>query len=371
MMQAYNLIMLGQEKNDLQYMEKLLREGKKQEALPLLAEYLQKNPNSAQGWWLLGLTVSDPKRQIECMERVLRIDPSSVLAQAHLEKLKENESISVQVPPFVESVSFDKPESVSVQRTKQELKPPSAQKTTPASKTNSLLLQYVVIAVLVCVILVVLGFAAITLLRGGVLNQSAQPAEFTQISLPPTWTPQPTATRITNQQLFQASATPVLPILNLNAAPTIPVPRSQVGPSNGYYAPNFSLNNVNNNVTTSLNDYEGQAVIIFFWATWCQYCKAEMPAVQMIYQAYKDKGLTVLAVDVGESASMARSYRDAHFLTFPILDDAGHDVASTYQVTGFPTFFFVDPSGVISSINVGSVGYWGFDKKVKAMLSLP
>jgi peroxiredoxin len=157
----------------------------------------------------------------------------------------------------------------------------------------------------------------------------------------------------------------------LEVPPTSSVPRSQIGPRNGYYAPNFSLNNVNTNATTSLSDYEGQAVIIFFWATWCPYCKAEMPSIEMIYKAYADKGLTVLAVDVAEDASMARKYRDAHSLTFPILDDAGRDVSSKYEVTAFPTFFFVDPSGVISFINIGSVGYWGIDNKVKTMLGLP
>ena len=177
----------GQDKKDLQYLEQLLREGKKQEALPLLAEYLQQNPNSAQGWWLLGLTVSDPKRQIECMERVLRIDPSSVLAQAHLEKLRENETISIPIPPFVESVSFEEPEVISFQLPKQDSKPLPVHKPALVAKTNSRVLQYVVIALLVCVVLVVLGFATILLLQGGISNQSVQPLAYTQISmLPPT-----------------------------------------------------------------------------------------------------------------------------------------------------------------------------------------
>jgi peroxiredoxin len=157
----------------------------------------------------------------------------------------------------------------------------------------------------------------------------------------------------------------------LAVPPTSSVPRSRIGPYNGYYAPDFRLKNINGNVTTSLSDYEGQAVIIFFWATWCPYCKAEMPAMQMVYDAYKDKGLTVLAVDVGENASLGGSYRDAHALTFPILNDAGNDVASTYKVTAYPSHFFVDPSGVISSVTIGGLDYWALANKVKGMLNLP
>ena len=97
----------------------------------------------------------------------------------------------------------------------------------------------------------------------------------------------------------------------------------------------------------------------------------EMPEVQKIYQAYKNQGFVVLAVDVGESAGRARKYRDAHSLTFPILNDDNSDVSSKYHVTGFPTHFFVDPSGVIASVNVGTLNYAGLNTMVRAMLNLP
>lgn len=154
-----------QGKIDLQYIEQLLREGKKQEALPLLAGYLQQNPNSVQGWWLLGLTVSDPKRQIECMERVLLIDPASVLAQAQLEKLKEEISIPSPAPPFVNPVSLQEPEAISPQLPKQESKLPIAQKTTPIVKMKSHAFQYIILSLLACVVLVVLGFVVTMLLQ--------------------------------------------------------------------------------------------------------------------------------------------------------------------------------------------------------------
>lgn len=158
--------MATQGKIDLQYIEQLLREGKKQEALPLLAGYLQQNPNSAQGWWLLGLTVSDPKRQIECMERVLLIDPASVLAQAQLEKLKEEISIPSLAPSSsVNPVSLQEPEAISPQLSKQESKVPIAQKTTPIVKVKSHAPQYIIFGLLACVVFAVLGFVVIMLLQ--------------------------------------------------------------------------------------------------------------------------------------------------------------------------------------------------------------
>ena len=171
MVPIYNLIMTEQDKTDLQSVERLLKEGRKQEALSLLAGYLQQNPNSAQGWWLLGLTVSDPARQIECMERVLLIDPASVLAQVRLEKLREEVSIPPPIPPFVEPISFEEPEVSSPQLPKQDPKPPAAQKNIPISKTKNSVFQYVVISVLAFVVLVVLGFAVMMFLQNAP-NQS-------------------------------------------------------------------------------------------------------------------------------------------------------------------------------------------------------
>ena len=157
--------MAGQDKTDLQFVEKLLREGKKQEALPLLAGYLQQNPNSAQGWWLLGLTVSDTKQQIECMERVLLIDPTSVIAQVRLEKLREEISIPTPISPFVEPISFNEPEVISTQPLQQEQQPLSVQKPAPIVKSKNRMLQYVLLGVLACVLLVVLVFVAMMFLR--------------------------------------------------------------------------------------------------------------------------------------------------------------------------------------------------------------
>jgi peroxiredoxin len=364
------------EKGDdaLKHVEKLLREGKKQEALALLVGYVKQHPNSIQGWWQLSFIVPDVRQQIDCVERVLRLDSGSVLAQSRLEILR-NDLLPVPIPPFVETESFLEPQPVPVPQPEQEKKTPVTQKTSagkkpaPAKKKNNSALQYVVIGVMACLVVAALGVGAVMIFRNMNPSQPAQPASFTQISLPPTWTPQPTPTRNATITPYPTMTPVVIPTLAVT--PTSTVPRSRIGPYNGYYAPDFSLKNINDNVTTSLSNYEGQAVIVFFWATWCPHCKAEMPAMQMVYDAYKNKGLTVLAVEVGENASLGGSYRDAHALTFPILNDAGRDVASTYQVTAFPSHFFVDPSGVISSVTIGGLDYWALTNKVKGMLNLP
>lgn len=361
--------MAEQDGNNLQHAEQLLREGRKQEARTVLVECVRSNPSSIRGWWMLSFALTEPKQQIECVERVLRLNPKYTPAHARLEKLKGNVFVEPSASPFVDSTSQ---QPITDKFAKQNIPPPA-----PRKKTNSMVFQYAVLAVMACVSMGILGVAAVVILRerSSVPMQSAppvQPTAITPLSLPPTWTPVTTVTAtailIATQTPFPTDAPVSTPTVNV--LPTIAIPKSKINPVKGSYAPDFSLTNVDNNEQVKLSNYRGRAVIIFFWATWCQYCKAEMSSMQMVYQAYEAQGLTVLAVDVGESAALARNYRKAHSLTFPVLNDSSSDVSSKYRVTSFPAHFFINQSGIVSSISIGALDYLELNKKVRAMLNL-
>jgi peroxiredoxin len=344
----------------LKQAEQHLRMGNKRAALSLLTEYLHQFPNSAKGWWMMSFAVPNQATQIECLERVLELSPNSASALARLQKLKDSTGVS----PFIETGNA-------------KLQPSSEQKPSQPKlrgRQNNQILQYSVLGVMICVAASVLGFAGMLLFngRGSVPMQAAPVAQgtssYSEISLPPTWTP-------TASPTLAASLTPPPLMTSLPATPTLyllqtSVAKAKVGVSRGYYAPDFSLTSVSDNRTVSLYDFKGKGVIVFFWATWCRYCNAEMPAMQMLYETYESQGLMVLGVDVGESASKGRAYKEKNSITFPILNDAGNNVAATYQVTGFPTHYFIDPNGVITSINIGGMDYWALAEKVKGMLNI-
>jgi peroxiredoxin len=96
-------------------------------------------------------------------------------------------------------------------------------------------------------------------------------------------------------------------------------------------------------------------VLINFWATWCSPCRAEMPAIQRRYDALKDQGFTVLAVDDNEAAQDVTAFAQAYELTFPILLDPGETVVGLYRVYAFPTTFIVDQQGVIQKLHIGAL----------------
>jgi peroxiredoxin len=329
--------------NTLQQAEQLLKSGNRQAALPILTEYLRQNPGSERAWWMLSFAINDSGKQQECVKRVLQINPQNSAARARLEKLNGISST---------------PKSAS----------------SPSNRRGRIL-QYTVLSIMGCVVAGLVGYSGI-LFAQRYNAVPLQPAQATstfvqQLSLPATWTPTPTASLIPTNTLN-------VPVTSVNQTLTpnpllkteTPVPRSRVGPYAGYYGPSFGLMDVHTKKTVHLSDYEGRPVVIYFWATWCTICRTEMASMEAAYKGYQDEGLVFLAVDVGESAARAREYSDAMGLTFPILDDSNKSIARKYEIIGFPTFYFVETSGVISSVNVGGMDYWSFNIRVRQLLKL-
>ncbi len=103
----------------------------------------------------------------------------------------------------------------------------------------------------------------------------------------------------------------------------------------------------------SLSSYKGQAVWLTFGASWCAACKSEAPDIEAAYQAFKAKGVVVLAVNISEDSATVRDYSNRVGLTFPAIADPDTRIASAYRVNGIPAHFFIDKSGVMSSVKTG------------------
>ena len=88
-------------------------------------------------------------------------------------------------------------------------------------------------------------------------------------------------------------------------------------------------------------------VLINFWATWCGYCVEEMPDFVKLQEAQQDKGFTVLAVNVGESAAQASAFAKRHGLNFPVLLDEDMAVSQAYGLVGIPSSYLVDSGGKV------------------------
>ena len=126
-------------------------------------------------------------------------------------------------------------------------------------------------------------------------------------------------------------------------------------PTEGEKAPDFALVDARDpSKVVKLSDYRGKAVILNWFASWCDPCKNEIPEFQAAQEKLGDQ-LVVLGVDYLEQPADAVGILDKFGATYPAVLDGAGTVARHYRVTYMPTTFFIDKDGVLRVIKTGEV----------------
>ena len=126
--------------------------------------------------------------------------------------------------------------------------------------------------------------------------------------------------------------------VNFKAIPVLQ-PMKDVAPT-----PEFSLVTPEGK-KISLKDFRGKTIFLNFWATWCVPCREEMPAIEKLYQEYKDDNFVVLAVNVKDRKQEAVAFIKELKLTYPVALDPEAEVAQLYGAWGLPTTYLIGPKG--------------------------
>lgn len=108
--------------------------------------------------------------------------------------------------------------------------------------------------------------------------------------------------------------------------------------------------------TFSNASLNGRVTLLQFWATWCPVCRGDQSAVDNIQSMFADQGLTVIAIDVGESEATVRSYLQASPRSCPVVVDSGHSLAARFGVHGYPHYVLIDAEGNIAGTQSGGGG---------------
>ena len=95
----------------------------------------------------------------------------------------------------------------------------------------------------------------------------------------------------------------------------------------------------------SLKDFRGKIVFLNFWASWCVPCREEMPAMERLYQEFKDKNFVVFAVSVKDRKQDAIDFAKELKLTYPLALDPEGQVGVLYGAWGLPTTYLIGPKG--------------------------
>ena len=95
----------------------------------------------------------------------------------------------------------------------------------------------------------------------------------------------------------------------------------------------------------ALKDFRGKVVLLNFWASWCAPCRDEMPAMEKLYQEFKDKNFVILAVAVKDSKQDTSKFVKELNLTYPIVLDTDAKVGQEYGAWGLPATYLIGPKG--------------------------
>jgi len=126
-------------------------------------------------------------------------------------------------------------------------------------------------------------------------------------------------------------------------------------PETGQPAPDFALVDARDpSKVVKLSDFRGKAVVLNWYASWCDPCKKEIPAFIAAEQALNGE-LVILGVNFLEPRDKAVSILDDLGATYPAVLDGGGEVAEHYRVTGMPTTFFIDKEGILRVQSRGEV----------------
>ena len=118
----------------------------------------------------------------------------------------------------------------------------------------------------------------------------------------------------------------------------------------------------------SLADLKGRPVVVNFWASWCEPCKDEAPAIQAAHRRLQQAGGTVLGVTVSDASEDSKAFMREHGLTFPSLRDVDDELGEDFGTTGVPETFVIDREGRISAISRGQVHEGFLEREVGKVL---
>ena len=166
--------------------------------------------------------------------------------------------------------------------------------------------------------------------------------------------------------LIPLAAVPVLVLLAYGFRVN---PRDIPSPLVGRPAPAFALTTFAGQ-PLSLESLRGRVVVLNFWASWCYpACYDEAPTLERSWRAYRERGVTVMGVDIQDTAEKAQKFIGDFTLTFPNAPDPAGKISIDYGVYGVPETFFIDRRGRIRAKHVGAVTDEIFRAHVEPLLA--
>src|SRR5271166_5416988 len=120
-------------------------------------------------------------------------------------------------------------------------------------------------------------------------------------------------------------------------------------------APRFRAKTMDGETITN-DSIRGKVVLLQFWATWCPYCKRDMPALEAIGQEFNGQGLVVLGVNVGESKKKVKQFLEESPRSSKVILMEDTNLAAVFEAKRFPLYVLIDRKGNLAGTQEGAGG---------------
>ena len=132
---------------------------------------------------------------------------------------------------------------------------------------------------------------------------------------------------------------------------------------------NLKVKSIDGSSIKIKDKYEQGAVMINFWALWCEPCRAEMRHLNELYNKYKEKGFTLIGInqDSPKSVAKVKSYISSQKIDFPVAIDPNFEIFNRMNGQVLPYSLLIDRNGKIVYRQTGYVP--GDEKKMDAAIS--
>jgi len=126
----------------------------------------------------------------------------------------------------------------------------------------------------------------------------------------------------------------------------------------GRPTPQLNLTDLEGNAW-NLAALQGQVVVLNFWASWCEPCRAEMPSLELLATRHERRGLIVLAVNFKETVPAIKRFLEVAPVSLPILLDPDGVSAAAWTARMFPSTVLIDRNGIARTTVVGELDWMG------------
>ena len=124
-------------------------------------------------------------------------------------------------------------------------------------------------------------------------------------------------------------------------------PTARIGLGTGYQPPPFSARDLKGTVHAVADDYKNHILVLHFWASWCPYCRGEIPELKELQLQWASRDVRVVTVSTDEDLEGLKQFVEREGLPYPVIADlqADESIAEQYGVSGIPVTYVIAKDG--------------------------